>query len=278
MAAGLSFGTLSLHVAQYPPCERVSRKPRTPRRNLITVSGIVGPLHRLHSIAMSRLRLSFSTSDHTGAFEQIKNKITAIPLWRDQRADVCYPADGDEKPAPPRTWPTERKHKATAMRLWLTIVLFALLGCGPARAACAGPPYDQFDFWLGAWHDPAAPAKEHYTVTRTAGGCAIEEVLTGANGQVQGIGLSGWDSERKQWRQLWVDKDRIVTTYIGGPAADGTVVLISEPKGGGMRWRYTYRNIRSDRVDAEYASRGSEDAPWTTVWSGHFDRIGPAEK
>jgi len=124
----------------------------------------------------------------------------------------------------------------------------------------------------------AKPAAEHYAVRRTAGGCAIEEVLTGGNGQIQGIGLSGWDSDRKQWRQLWTDKDRIVTVYMGGPAADGTFVLTSEPKGAGTRWRYTYRNIRPDGVDAEYASRSGDDGPWTAVWSGHFDRIGPAEK
>jgi hypothetical protein len=167
--------------------------------------------------------------------------------------------------------------EATAMRPWLAVV-FCMFGWGPAWAACAGLPYDEFNFWLGEWHDPAAPAAEHYAVGRTAGGCAIEEVLTGGNGQIQGIGVSGWDSERKQWRQLWADKDRIVTVYMGGPAADGTFVLTSEPKGGGTRWRYTYRNIRPDGVDAEYASRDGEDGPWTTVWSGHFDRIEPAGK
>jgi hypothetical protein len=161
------------------------------------------------------------------------------------------------------------------MRPQLTVMLYVLLIWGPACAECVGPPHDQFDFWLGAWHDPAAPAAEHYAVRRTAGGCVIEEVLTGENGQIQGIGVSGWDSERKQWRQLWADKDRIVTFYQGGPAADGTFVLTSEPKGGGMQWRYTYRNIRSDGVDADYASRGSQDGPWITVWSGHFDRIRP---
>jgi hypothetical protein len=34
--------------------------PRTPRRSVISVSDIVGPSHRLHSIAMSRLQLAFS--------------------------------------------------------------------------------------------------------------------------------------------------------------------------------------------------------------------------
>ena len=61
MMAAFSIGTLRLHVAQYPPCELVSWKPKTPRRSLITVSSIVGPPHRRHSIAMSRLRLSFSS-------------------------------------------------------------------------------------------------------------------------------------------------------------------------------------------------------------------------
>jgi hypothetical protein len=164
------------------------------------------------------------------------------------------------------------------MRPWLAVVVCALLGSGPAWGDCVGAPYDQFDFWLGEWHDPAAPVAEHYTVTRTAGGCAIEEVLTGGNGRVQGIGVSGWDSEQKQWRQLWADRDRIVTHYMGGPAADGTFVLTSEPKGGGMVWRYTYRNIQSDRIDAEYASRADQNGPWTTVWYGHFDRIGPPGK
>src|SRR5277367_1768108 len=142
------------------------------------------------------------------------------------------------------------------MRSWMALVFCALLGWEPASGACVGSPYDQFDFWLGAWHDPKAPAAEHYTVTRTAGGCAIEEVLTGADGQTQGIGISGWDSDRKQWRQLWVDKDRIVTTYIGGPVPDGSFVVISEPKNGGMRWRYIYRNLRPNGVDATYERRG----------------------
>jgi hypothetical protein len=72
-AAGFSIGTLSLHVAQYAPCERVSRRQRTPRRNVITVSAIVGPPHRLHSIAMPRLRLSFSMADIKRKIERIKN-------------------------------------------------------------------------------------------------------------------------------------------------------------------------------------------------------------
>ncbi len=140
------------------------------------------------------------------------------------------------------------------MRMRLVLGSLALVGRGPARANCAGPPHDQFDFWLGAWHDPATSTTEHYAVRRTAGGCAIEQALTGGDGRVPGIGLAGWDSERKLWRQLWAHTDRIVRTCLGGPSTDGTFVLTSEPKGRKMQWRYTYRNILPDGIDAEYAS------------------------
>ena len=164
------------------------------------------------------------------------------------------------------------------MRPWLIAVLFASVGCSPAWAACAGPPYDQFDFWLGSWHDPASPAAEHYVVTRTAGGCAIEEVLTGGDGKIQGIGLSGWDTERKEWRQFWADADKAVTVYTGAPGPNGIFILTSDPKAGGKQSRYTYRNIRQESVDADYATRIAPDGPWTTIWTGHYDRTGPAQK
>ncbi|MBV9537854.1 MAG: hypothetical protein JOY70_02855 [Acidisphaera sp.] len=150
--------------------------------------------------------------------------------------------------------------------------------CGPAWGACAGPPYDQLDFWLGSWHDPASPPAEHYVVTRTAEGCAIEEVLTGGDGKIQGVGLSGWDTERREWRQFWADADKAVTTYTAAPGPDGSFVLTADPKAGGKQSRYTYRNIRPDSVDADYATRSAPDAPWSTVWKGHYDRTAPPGK
>ena len=53
---------------EYAPCDPVSRKPRTPRRSIITVSGVVGPPHRLHSIAISRLRLSLTRAGVCGSY------------------------------------------------------------------------------------------------------------------------------------------------------------------------------------------------------------------
>jgi hypothetical protein len=77
MAAWVSIGTLSLHV-QYAPCERVSRKPRIPRGSLITVSSIVEPPHRLHSIGISRLRLSFSNPPTLDELSNISRTIFEV--------------------------------------------------------------------------------------------------------------------------------------------------------------------------------------------------------
>src|ERR1700744_3855069 len=103
------------------------------------------------------------------------------------------------------------------MRPWLAVVFFALLGWGPSRAACDGPPHDAFDFWSGAWHDPASPPAEHYAVRRTAGGCAIEEVLTGGNGQIQGIGVAGWDAARREMGPNLGGKDKGRALFAGRP-------------------------------------------------------------
>ena len=73
MAGWLSIGTLSLHAAQYAPCNRVSRKPKRLRRSLITVSEIVRPPHRLHSIATPASPLSVSGAHIKLWHEQIKN-------------------------------------------------------------------------------------------------------------------------------------------------------------------------------------------------------------
>jgi AraC-like DNA-binding protein len=104
MAEGFSTAALSWHVTQYAPCDRVPWKPRTPRRRLITVSAIVGPLHRWHLIAISTSGCHASERTLIRHLKQTKNSnrwITAVALrmarrlWLDESgaaAIVC----GDE--------------------------------------------------------------------------------------------------------------------------------------------------------------------------------------
>jgi hypothetical protein len=64
-------GTRILHVAQYAPWGRVSRKPTKRRISLMTVSGIIELPHRLHSIAV--FTCSSSPSHTWGGINQAGN-------------------------------------------------------------------------------------------------------------------------------------------------------------------------------------------------------------
>ena len=149
----------------------------------------------------------------------------------------------------------------------------ALAQTTAASAKCTGGPYDQFDFWLGEWRD--VNSKERYAVRRIAEGCAIEEVLYGTIEGAAPIGLSvaGWDPAKGHWRELWVDAYGQVKLYYSEPGADGTFVLTTEPTKDGERWRYVYRNISSNVIDADYAVQSAADGPWRQVWASRFVRI-----
>lgn len=159
------------------------------------------------------------------------------------------------------------------VRLCLLLMVFGVAP-GSAFAACAGPGFDDFDFWLGAWRDVASPEGAHYVVRRDAGGCAVEEILYADAGaaRIIGMGLSGYDPARHVWRQFWVDRDGAVTLYEGGRQVDGTVVLLTEPKPGGVVWRYVYRNISAAGVDAEYAMGRVAGTEWKVMWRTHYER------
>ncbi len=167
------------------------------------------------------------------------------------------------------------------MRNWLGMVVAACAVFMPATsgsAACAGPPYDQMDFWLGEWRD--VTSSERYVVRRVADGCAIEEVQFGSgdNASVIGLSVAGWDRSRGHWRQLWVDAPGQVKLYVGEPGPDGTFILTTEPVPEGERWRYVYRNITPTSVDADYSFQSVRDGPWRQIWASRFVLINQAHK
>lgn len=159
---------------------------------------------------------------------------------------------------------------------FVAVILAAanLLGAADVRAGCVGPPYDEFDFWLGSWQDNNS--SERYFVSRTADGCAILEVQyagPGDDSAIIGTSIAGHDSTLNTWRELWVDSQGQVKLYSGGPQADGTFVLTTARSSDGQRWRFTYRNISAETLDADYALQ-SGDGAWTQVWATRYSRIG----
>jgi hypothetical protein len=94
----LSIGTPIWHEGQYAPRDRVSRKPRTLRCSLITVSDIIEPPHCLHSIdrfpsvrrtqANPAYAIERTHQEHTGLATNEKAECgNGVTLWQVGTAD-----------------------------------------------------------------------------------------------------------------------------------------------------------------------------------------------
>lgn len=86
-------------------------------------------------------------------------------------------------------------------------LLAALAPAQPDAAACDGPAYHQFDFFLGDWDTydvtDSTTVVARNTVTPMVGGCAIRESYRQNDGMV-GESFSTYDASRGVWHQSWV--------------------------------------------------------------------------
>jgi hypothetical protein len=177
--------------------------------------------------------------------------------------------------------------------LFLIACAAALLTAGlpslaqsPAPAACTGPEYRQFDFWLGDWDafdtsDPGKPSA-HIRVERILDGCVLKEIYEGANG-AQGQSFTIFDQSRKLWHQTWVtNHGRLLT--IEGKMQHGAMVLSgsdlnSEGKQRMIRgtWKPEPRDVRETAVISIDGG-----ATWTTwfdlIFRPHAAGATPAAK
>lgn len=85
----------------------------------------------------------------------------------------------------------------------LSLVVFQAL----AAAACTGPHYRDFDFWIGDW-DVFEWSRPDSLVARARvdlilEGCALREVYEGRSG-LTGQSFSMFDGSRGVWHQSWV--------------------------------------------------------------------------
>jgi len=99
-------------------------------------------------------------------------------------------------------------------------------------AACAGPKFRQFDFWLGDWdtYDMTDTSKvvARTRVTRILSGCVLREVHEQDDGLV-GESYSLWDASRRGWHQSWVT-NRGTLLLLDGHLKGGRMILTAPEK------------------------------------------------
>lgn len=138
----------------------------------------------------------------------------------------------------------------------------------PAAPACTGPAYDLARRFAGAWQEFAVTEQGEQLggrldVTLEAGGCALAQAFTGADGAFSFRSLGYVEAETGQWVETYVLSNGHVTGYRW--RLDGEEVVIDRTAGGDparhRRLRVTFEGADAYRV-VEETSPADADA-WT---------------
>lgn len=144
----------------------------------------------------------------------------------------------------------------------------------PAAAACSGPEYRAFDFWLGQWDVYAAGGKlaGTNTITSEHGGCVLHEHYATERGY-SGESLNIYDASRHAWHQSWVDSSGLLLVLEGG-LRDGRMVLAGVTVGADgkkTRQRITWTPNPDGSVRQLWEATDAK-GKWTVAFDGQYRR------
>lgn len=72
---------------------------------------------------------------------------------------------------------------------------------------CCSEKYEEFNFWIGSWDVtlPDGSFAGKNVIDKIQDNCVLRENWTSANGNYTGTSSNFYNSEKKQWEQLWID-------------------------------------------------------------------------
>lgn len=146
----------------------------------------------------------------------------------------------------------------------------------PKPKPCTAPEHRQFDFWIGDWQvrDPTGKPVGENRIVALHGGCVLLESWSGAGG-FTGSSVNGYDADRKQWHQTWMDSSGGVL-QIDGRFADGRMTLtgdaFGEKPGETVRNRITWTPLPDGKVRQLWESSNDGGKTWTTAFDGLYSR------
>ena len=143
-----------------------------------------------------------------------------------------------------------------------------------ASAACNGPEFHQFDFWIGNWEvSSQGQVVGHNTITPIADGCALLENWTGADDS-SGKSINAWRPTEQRWTQHWVGSGGTILDLTGG-LAEGRMVLTGPlrqtPKGPVLD-RITWTPVSPNEVRQVWELSSDDGAVWSIVFDGTYTR------
>ena len=160
-------------------------------------------------------------------------------------------------------------------RRLIPLLLAACLLPSLGRAACPGPAFRQFDFWIGDWNVSDAGGKliGRDRVERRYGGCALEEHWTSVDGGT-GASLSIYDVSRKLWHQTWVDSTGTLVVLEGG-YKDGRMEMtgvMTGADGKRVQDRMTWTPL-DGKIHQHWETTSDGGKTWDTVFDAVYTKV-----
>jgi len=106
---------------------------------------------------------------------------------------------------------------------------------------CCSADHRAFDFWIGEWEvvnsNDGSPAG-FSVISKEEGGCVIRENWTSAKAGYSGTSLNFFNTQTKQWEQLWIDNAG-ASLKLKGSRVGNQMILTSDEftKSDGKKYR-----------------------------------------
>ena len=155
-----------------------------------------------------------------------------------------------------------------------------------AQTPCTAPEASTLDFWVGQWElswpapgdTTGALLHGTNTITRTLGGCVVEERFKADTG-FEGMSVSVFQPATGQWHQTWVDNGGGYLTFTGTPALDGAMELRTSPftnaQGQQQTNRMTWREVTADALTWHWQASTDGGQTWRDLWVIRYQRAAP---
>jgi len=168
------------------------------------------------------------------------------------------------------------------MKYFLTLLLLTTF-CF-SQAPCTDERVNQFDFWVGEWElswpggqagtPEGVTGKGRNHVSKTLGGCTVEENFSTADSSFVGRSWSVFNPQTELWQQTWVDNSGGYLLFTGKFENESMELRTSVREQGDKKIvsRMVFENISPNSFDWNWQRSTDGGETWTDIWNIRYSR------